>query len=215
MSTSQFCFPHPTTVIIAGPTKSGKTFFVMRCLRHHIITPSPERIIWCYKEWQENYDLIKADIPSIEFVSGIDEKVLDSVRKTERNLIILDDLMRGGGKSKLLASMFTEESHHKNLTVIFIVQNIFNQGKEMRNISLNAHFLVLYKNPRDKTQIRTLGYQIFPDDPKFLVSTFEHATQIPHSYLVVDLHPETKEEFRLVTNIFPGEIIRFYNQSKV
>ena len=30
------------------------------------------------------------------------------------------------------------------------VQNIFHQGKEIRNISLNAHYIVLFKSPRDR-----------------------------------------------------------------
>ena len=28
-------------------------------------------------------------------------------------------------------------------------ENIFHQGKEMRNISLNAHYIILFKSPRD------------------------------------------------------------------
>ena len=41
-------------------------------------------------------------------------------------------------------------SHHRNLSVIYTVQNLFHQGKGNRSKSLNSHYLVLYKNPRDK-----------------------------------------------------------------
>ena len=75
----------------------------------------------------------------------------------------------------------------------------------MRTISLNTHFLVLYKNPRDKSQIRVLSNQMFPGKKNFLVEAYSEATKTPHSYLLIDLHPETPELFRVRTNIFPGE----------
>ena len=43
-------FSHPTTIMIAGPTFSGKTTFVRRMLHENMIEPAPQRIIWIYKE---------------------------------------------------------------------------------------------------------------------------------------------------------------------
>ena len=210
-----FSFQHPTSIVIAGPTRSGKTFFVIKCLRHALIQPFPSRIIYLYKEWQSAYEELKLLIPAIEFHEGIDEESLNSITVAEKNLVIIDDLMSSAGDSKRISHLFTQESHHKNLTVMFLVQNLFYQGKEMRNISLNAHYLILYKNPRDKSQIRFLAQQIFPENSKFLCNVFHHATQEPFSYLVIDCHPDTREEYRIITNIFPGEGIRFYLPTKV
>jgi hypothetical protein len=39
----------------------------------------------------------------------------------------------------------------------------------MRTVSLNSHYLVLFKNPRDKLQIRNLTTQMHPSNAKFLV----------------------------------------------
>ena len=60
------------------------------------------------------------------------------------------ELMRG---DKRIADLFTKGSDHQNLSVIYIVQNIFQQGRETRNISLNARYIVLFKSPQDKQQI--------------------------------------------------------------
>jgi hypothetical protein len=50
---------------------------------------------------------------------------------TNRNgLIILDELMAQSGKDKRISDLFTKGSHHRNLSFIYIVQNIFHQGKE-------------------------------------------------------------------------------------
>ena len=91
-------------------------------------------------------------MPGIEFIQGIPEDIdePDYLNVSQRNLIVLDDLMAQSGEDKRIADVFTKESHHRNLSVIYIVQNIFHQRKEMRNISLNAHYIVLFKSPRDR-----------------------------------------------------------------
>ena len=152
---------------------------------------------------------------AIEFVEGLDSAALSTLTSADKNLVIIDDLMASAGDSKQISKLFTQDSHHKNLTVVFLVQNLFYHGKEMRNISLNAHYLVVYKNPRDKSQIRYLAQQVFPENPKFLSNSFHHATTHPHSYLLLDLHPDTSEDFRILTNIFPEDTIRFYLPSTV
>ena len=45
---------HPFTCIVAGCTQSGKTVWVKTLLENaqETISPPPERIIWCYGQWQ-------------------------------------------------------------------------------------------------------------------------------------------------------------------
>ena len=43
-------FRHPTTILIAGPTQAGKTFFFKQVLEHQLILPSPSRIVYVYGE---------------------------------------------------------------------------------------------------------------------------------------------------------------------
>jgi hypothetical protein len=65
--------------------------------------------------------------------------------------------------------------------------------------------MVLFKNARDNVQIESLARQMFPRKVKFLVDAFEDATAKPYGYLMVDLRPETQEDRRIMTNIFPNE----------
>ena len=207
---SHFYFEHPTSIIIAGPSRSGKTCFLIRALKHSLIQPIPTRILWFYKEWQKAYEELKKSSLNIEFHEGIETALLKSVSRNETNMVIIDDLMSTATDSKAVSKIFTQEAHHRNVTVVLLIQNLFCRGKEMRNISLNAHYFVLYKNPRDKSQIRYLSQQIYPDNQRFLVNVFTHATEQPHSYLIIDLHPDTEERFRVLTKIFPEDQIRFY-----
>ena len=79
---------------------------------------------------------------------------------------MFDDQMIDASKDKRIVSLFTRGSHHRNLSVIYIVQNLFHQGKASGSKSLN-HYLVLFKNPRDKLQILTLAKQMYPGQTDF------------------------------------------------
>ena len=47
----------------------------------------------------------------------------------ERNLILFDDQMIDASKDKRIVNLFNRGSHHRNLSVIYIVQNLSHQGK--------------------------------------------------------------------------------------
>ena len=96
-----------------------------------------------------------------------------------------------------VANLFTKISHHRAVSVIYITQNVFHKGKQSRTISLNAHYMTLFKSPRDAGQIGVLGRQLYPENSKFLVAAFKDATSTSHSYLLLDLRPETQEGFRV------------------
>ena len=103
-------------------------------------------------------------MPGIEFNKGIPEDInkVDYLDVSQWNLIVVDDLIVQSSKDKRIADFFTKGSHHRNLSIIYVVQNIFHQGKKTRNISLNAHYIVLFKSPRYKQQIYMLARQVNP-----------------------------------------------------
>ena len=97
-------------------------------------------------------------MPHIEFVKRIPTVLeLDHYFDVNNgNMIVFDDQMIDGSKDKRIVNLFTRGWHHRNLSVIYVVQNLFHQGKGSRSIGLNSHYLVLVKNPRDKLQIALL-----------------------------------------------------------
>lgn len=104
-----------------------------------------------------------------------------------------------------VTKMFTKESHHRNMSVMFIVQNLFGKNKEQRTISLNSHYIVVFKNPRDVSQINNLGKQMYPGKLKYLQESFKDAVSTPHGYLVFDLRQETPDHLRLRTRLFSSQ----------
>ena len=123
-------------------------------------------------------------------------------------LLVIDDLMQETNDT--VANIFTKISHHRNVSVLYLAQNLFPKNKHARTISLNSHYLVLFKNPRDAGQFAVLARQMYPNGSKFAVEAFKDATEQPYGYLLVDLKPDTEERLRLRTNVFPGEQATVY-----
>jgi hypothetical protein len=116
---------HPFTYIVAGCTQSDKTVWVKTLLENaqKTISPLPQRIIWCYGQWQPSYFDILRTMPGIEFNKGIPDDIDngDYLDVSQRNLIILDDLMAQSSKDKRIADLFTKGSHHRNFSVVSIL----------------------------------------------------------------------------------------------
>lgn len=190
-------FSHPFTCIVSGPSKSGKTQLVMSMLNDlpRYVDTKIEKIIFCYSEFQSSFDKMQG----IQFNKGlVDSESLDA---QQTKLVIIDDLMDECLDSKIVADFFTKGSHHKNMSVIFMTQNIFAKGKYSRTISLNSQYLILFKNPRDQGQIRHLAQQMYPTNFKFLVEAYNDATVKAHGYLFIDNHQATDNDIRIQSNI--------------
>ena len=88
---------------------------------------------------------------------------------------------------------------------MYLTQNIFPPGKFSRNISLNSHYMIAFRNPWDALGFSVLARQMCPNDTKFVLDAFNDATEKNYGYLLMDLHQLTPEDFRFRTNILPGE----------
>ena len=128
--------------------------------------------------------------------------------------MVLDDLMMDAANSDEVVHLMCVGSHHHNITVIHILQNLFQKGKSMRTASINCHYFILMANKRDTMQINTLGRQVFPGQLKFFIRSYELATQKNVSYLLLDLCPRSEKYYQLRTNILPGESTIVYQPIK-
>ncbi|RLU20353.1 hypothetical protein DMN91_006961 [Ooceraea biroi] len=146
---------HPWTSIVCSPTGCGKTVF--------------------HDSEEESHGASRKTI--IEFREGLPRAEDYSSDPLTPKLVIIDDLIRESSSSDAIVDLFTKGSHHhKNLSVILISHNLFHQGRGQHDISFNANYIVVFKNPRDCAQIRHLARQVFPDDPKFLEEACYDAT---------------------------------------
>ena len=201
----QFIFQHPFTMLVSGPTSCGKTTFVKNLLENNLacIYPPPERILWLYNRWQPLYDEMLHIHPQIEFIRGIPVGLDrdDYFQSDANNLVVLDDLMSVASKDPRITDLFTEGSHHRNLSVICINQNLYASKDPTQR--RNCQYLVLFKNPIDQQQVATLARQMYPGKSQYFLEEFAKATDKPFSYLLIDLKPTTPESHRLQSNVLP------------
>jgi hypothetical protein len=81
---------HPSTIIIAGQTGSGKSYFTHELIKNKkTFTPiPPKHVIFIYKEWQSLYDKLKTEKLVDEFVCGMPDdkdikKLMEKYKKME------------------------------------------------------------------------------------------------------------------------------------
>jgi hypothetical protein len=158
------------------------------------INPPPDRIVYCYSQAHPG------GFENVEFVQGLPD--LEQFDPCVNNLLVLDDLMHECENSKEMLGLFTVDSHHKNISTFLITQNLFSRGKYSRTISLNCSYLVIFNNPRDRSQIQYIARQMYPTNPGFLVEAYEDATENKHGFLFIDLTQGTENSMRIQANIF-------------
>lgn len=113
--------------------------------------------------------------------------------------------MAEGGNDKTVVDLFTRHSHHRNITVIYLCQDLFPPGRYAKSISRNVHYAVIFKNPRDKLGLRNLLMQAFPQAWKRVMAIFDRVTARPYGYMVLDLHPGSDDARRIYAHLLQKE----------
>jgi hypothetical protein len=139
---------------------------------------------------------------SIQYQEGLPEEYGNP--QGEPSLIILDDVLNQI-YGKKVCDLFTKGSHHRYMSVLLLNQNIFHQGPNCIYISLNAKYLVLLKNVRNKNQFLFLARQVYPEGSHSLYDSYRDATIKPHGYLVLDFAQNTDDRLRFRTNVFTDD----------
>ena len=199
----------PTTIALYGPTQSGKTSFVLNLLKHSnkMFTEKVDEIYYCYEAWQECYNTIK-------HVDGVDKVLMykgmpsvDQCKKwsymKQHVIVVFDDLMTELSNDKDMIKFVTVYSHHMRITMLVLLHNIF--PPKLRTMSLNTHYVVLFKNKRDTLQVEMFARRVMKDRVKYFFGCYKKAVSTPYGYLFVDMHPHSDEVYQLRSRILPSE----------
>lgn len=175
-----------------------------------MFTIPPERILYAYSEHQNMFDEMQ-NITNMIFHEGLPDKqcVEELAANTDHCLLVLDDLMSKVVQSEDMLNLFTISSHHKGISVVYLSQNLYNQGKFAKTIALNSANFVLFRNPNMR-QILTFASQILPGQTRFYLDSFRKATKEIYRSLLVDLSTHGNREYMLRTGIFPKDTCIVY-----
>ena len=204
----------PCRVLCSGISGCGKTTFIYSLLKKkkNMFSTDFKKIFYFYSEYQELFSKMKNEIENIFFVKNIPEKPpINTFKKNnEHILIIFDDLMNESMSNTVILDLFTKGSHHNLISCILMSQNLFYQGKYFRTISLNAEYIIVWKNPRDMSQISNLSRQIFPDNGNGIRDIYKYVTEDnPHSYIFIDLKQKSPDRMRVWSDILSDKPIVF------
>ena len=180
-------FDNDTVFTICGPSGSGKTVFVQNLIKHRksLFREAVGKVHWFYGIVPPPFS------PLLILHQGLESGWSDVVGA--RDMVIIDDLFVESGTNKEVTNAFTRLAHHKPCTLIFITQNLFQRSADSRTRSLNTHYLVLMKNPRDGSQISHISRQMLPNNSQFLTQVFQDVTaDAPFSYLLLDFRQHTQ-----------------------
>ena len=70
-----------------------------------------------------------------------------------------------------------------------MTQNLFYKNKQTRTLSLNSHYIVLFKNARDATQVANLARQMYTGNSAFMIEAFKNWYK--KLIIKLDLEPES------------------------
>ena len=187
----------PFTALVIGPSGCGKTNLILKLIAQAlwICTRPPAAITYCYDEWQPAFE----GVTGVRFHRGLLDVDEAAPADGRHRWLIVDDLLSETAGTKDLNDLFTKHSHHRNLSVFYLTQRP-PFGKELRTVSLNAHYYFWFKNPRDKLSVVNFAKQAFPNASTGVVKAYEHATRRPWSYALINLRQDTPESCRLIGN---------------
>ena len=195
----------PASVIVAGPSGSGKSELVEHLLQENtLFDPPPKKIVYCYDRWQPRFDRMKRHMT---FYRGLPPEgaMVKWFKPDDHGILILDDLMEESGGDKRVLDLFTKDSHHRGITAVYITQDLFPPGKFAKTINRNAHYVICFKSPRDKTGIRNLLLQVYPDKWRQVLQLFLKLTSRPFGYVMLDLHPASDDCLRIWSHLTKAE----------
>ena len=188
---------------VCGPSCCGKTELIFQMLMRNTFYPKFNSIYYFYQHEQPKFSSIERNL-NIFFTkfSGF-----DFISQLE-SLLVFDDSCEEIFNDKEFSKLATA-GRHRNISVIYVKHNLFQQSKWSRTIELNTTNIILFKSPRDIHQITYIGIQL--NNTSFLKESYELATKLTLGYLLIDLDPKTSDFLRYCSNIVqPGPTIFIY-----
>jgi hypothetical protein len=193
-------FEEACTLALVGPSRSGKSTLLRNILQHKdvMFTTPVTSVLYCYNVWSDEFNQIK----DTEFVKGL--PTMDDIEKLtasrDHTLLVMDDLGELLGKNKFVSDIFTTISHHYRMSCCITLQNLYMAN--IRTLSLNLMYIILFKNCRDVQQVKTLGTQL--GLRKVLLEAYTELTE-RYGYLLIDLTGRCTPKLLIRRHILPGE----------
>ena len=213
MDLINFTIPHPATATICGSTGSGKTHLTLELIRRRreIFSEPLEKVVYICCDFQPAFYKLQAVDSDVRFTQNIKE--LETL--TGPCLVIVDDFqdsLAKGELNELITKVYLKYSHHRNYSIVTLLQNPFSPG--LRNVNINTQILILTDCPRDRSIIINISRQITPGRTQLLTQAYNAAvSNREFGYLVIDMSPRNKKfKYWLRSHLFPCGECQVYTE---
>jgi hypothetical protein len=176
----------PFSLVLAGPSGSGKSKFLFELLDNleNCTLPKIEKVIFIYGVYQDLYK----NYPNIHFTDSLEYM---KVRPPENTLLILDDCMSQVKDSSLLEQLFTR-GRHEHISVILVLQSMFYKGTVLKTVRDNATYMAITNHIQDQTRLYTFSSQLELKNSSYFIDSYADAMKTRFNYLFIDLHPKSQ-----------------------
>jgi hypothetical protein len=199
-------FRVPSRFILAGASQSGKTTFVTNLLKFGgLLFEDPrclQNVVYYHKSVMRPDSSVTHWINEVPTAADIRDRT-QLYANSGGSIVVIDDF--AGDLGKDIVEVFSVLSHHLHFVVLLLTQNLFSPNKAFRDISLSSTYIIIFKNPRDSSQIINFARQIAPGNSNWIVKAFREATLAPYSYMLFDNHQTTPEILRKRSRVLPHE----------
>jgi hypothetical protein len=214
-------FKAGSSILMSGPSGCGKSTLATKLITYAaaMFDIPPVDVWWAYGEYTSQLDSLPGHVKLVHGMPNFDDLGCDATR---HKLLIIDDLMAESASSTGTTTNSTRGCHHRMITQVQLVQNLF--YKSQRTSRINSAYLFLLKSPQDivsqivhfyifyrvkhynfQLQVETLNRSMYSKRGRILQEAYQDATREPFGYLCLYLDQRTDERLRLRTNIFPDD----------
>lgn len=193
-------------MLVYGGSGVGKSKLCCDLIRNNkIITPKISRIFYLYVYWEEEFDKLLQDVPTVRFVKSFEE-LEGSIDGRDHVLIVIDDQtveLDTKSGARYVTEWFTRKSSHLNASIIVCLHNMF--MKNMRTVALNSTHNVFFNSVRDRQQFLAWSRQLYPHNSKAVLAAFLDSVSGPFGFLFANLLPDCPESQRLRNFIWAND----------
>ena len=194
-------FQRPNRLLLSGYSNSGKSYFVSNLIRKYRSVFSKVIVIGSDLEFVKDLNIIRDD----SYDPFSEDFEIDG-----HILLIFDDIICNPALVKLASKVFIK-GRHKNISPIFITQNLFTNDKNFRVLALNVTHIVLFKM-RDLRQISFLAKSFLIDSQiEAFINLYKRIVlKKQYGYLLIDYDADLDSKLRIRSNILNEDYERCF-----
>lgn len=193
-----------------GRSGSGKTTEILNLLerKNQFIVNSFDKVVYVYGIDSPVYHSFKSKNPFITFTDEFDENQIPT-----NSCVVLYDiqlLISDSRLNKRITEFAIKTVRHCKISLIITLHNLF-ASSNLRTITLQSEYILLIDSLRDRSSYNKIGYQLFPQNPNFLVKVFQYIlSKTNRGKIFIDLSYYQSEKFRIRDSLIVTDATNFF-----